>query len=104
MSLWVFEKYKRRKKGDSEKESKVEKANLIKPSRSLLTLTKEELVPYSNLKSLTELHVGFANTPMAMGCIEHYGQVKMVLKLEDGKTYLAGESVEQQKEQLTGGC
>ena len=41
---------------------------------------------------------------MAMGCIEHYGQVKMVLKLEDGKTYLAGESVEQQKEQLTGGC
>ena len=54
----------------------------------------------NHFRNLTELPVGSNHTPVAMGSIEHYGQVKLIVKLEGGKTYLAGESLKQQKEQL----
>ena len=36
--------------------------------------------------------------------IEHYGQPKQVIKLDDGILYQAGDNLEQQKEQLNNGC
>ena len=47
---------------------------------------------------------GFDHTVVAVGHIEHYGQQKLVVKLGDGILYHAGESLEQQKEQLKNGC
>ena len=41
---------------------------------------------------------------VAIGHIEHYGQQKLVVKLDDGILYQAGDNLEQQKEQLKNGC
>lgn len=102
--LWRCQKARgRRKKGDAER-AKLRRANLIRPTRSLPTLTSEEMMPYNHLRSLTRLPVSSNHTLAAVGSIEHYGKVKLIIKLENGKTYLSGESLEQQKEQLTVGC
>ena len=44
------------------------------------------------------------HTVTAIGYIDHYGQQKLVVKLDDGITYQAGEHLERQKEQLTEMC
>ena len=44
------------------------------------------------------------HTVVAIGHIEHYGQEKLVVKLDDGTIYQTGDYLEQQKEQLVDGC
>ena len=48
--------------------------------------------------------VGSTHTVAAIGYIEHYGQQKLAVKLQDGIVYQAGENLEGQKEQLMDGC
>ena len=38
-------------------------------------------------EDLTELPLGSTHTVTAIGCIDHYGQQKLVVKLDDGITY-----------------
>ena len=74
------------------------------PVDSTPVLAREEMVPYKHMQNLAELPLGSTHTIIAIGCIEHYGQEKLVLKLEDGTTYQAGEYLEEKKEQLTEMC
>ena len=77
------------------------------PARSVDSppvLAGEEMVPYKHMQNLGELRLGSTNTIIAIRYIEHYGQQKLVVKLEDGKTYQAGEYLEEKKEQLTEMC
>lgn len=73
-------------------------------SRALLILTKEEMVPYKHMRNLVELPLGLAHTLVAMGYIEHFGEQKLVVKLENGVLYQAGNNLEEQKEQFTARC
>ena len=74
------------------------------PSKALPILTREEMVPYKHMRNLVELPLGSAHTLVAIGYIEHYGEQKLVVKLENGVLYQAGENLEEQKEQLTARC
>ena len=67
-------------------------------------LTREEMIPYKRVKNLADLPLGATHAVEAMGCIDHYGQQRLVVKLDDGELYQAGEDLEQQKEQLTYRC
>ena len=62
------------------------------------------MVPYKHIQNLAELPLGSTHTIIAIGYIENYGQQKLVVKLEDGQTYQAGEYLEEKKEQLTEMC
>lgn len=50
-------------------------------------LARQDLVPYKHLKNLAELPLGSTCTVLAIGYSEHYGQQKLVVKLEDGSLY-----------------
>ena len=79
----------------------------VDPTRSvdsLPVLAREEMVPYKHMQNLAELPLGSTHTVVAIGYIEHYGQEKLVVKLDDGILYQAGDNLEQQKEQLKNGC
>ena len=79
----------------------------VDPTRSVGSppvLTREEMVPYKHIQNLAELPLGSTHTVVAIGHIEHYGQEKLVVKLDDGILYQAGDNLEQQKEQLKNGC
>ena len=67
-------------------------------------LAREEMVPYKHMQNLAKLPLGSTHTVVAIGHIEHYGQEKLVVKLDDGILYQAGDNLEQQKEQLKNGC
>ena len=67
-------------------------------------LVREETVPYKHMQNLAELPLGSTHTVTAIGYIDHYGQQKLVVQLDDGTTYQAGEHLERQKEQLTEMC
>ena len=68
-------------------------------------LTREEMVPYKHMQNLAELPFGSIHTVVGIGYIEHYGQERLVVKLDNGRIYgQAGENLEQQKEQLMDGC
>lgn len=73
-------------------------------SKMMCGLAKEEMVPYKHMKNLAELPLGSTYTILAIGYSEHYGQQKLVLKLDDGTLYQAGDNLEEQKEQLMDGC
>lgn len=79
-------------------------AEALNNSTPLLQLTREELIPYKHCKNLADLPLGSIYTVTAIGNSEHYGQQKLVLKLDDGSLYQAGPHVEENKEQLTQGC
>lgn len=66
-------------------------------------LAREEMVPYKHCKNLAELPLGSIYTVVAIGYSEHYGQQKLVVKLDDGSLYQAGPHVEENKEQLADG-
>ena len=79
----------------------------VDPTRSVGSppvLTREEMMPYKHIQNLAELPLGSTHTVVAIGHIEHYGQEKLVVKLDDGILYQAGNNLEQQKEQLKNGC
>ena len=67
-------------------------------------LVREEMVPYKHMQNLAELPLGSTHTVTAIGYIDHYGQQKLVVKLDDGITYQGGEHLERRKEQLTKMC
>ena len=56
------------------------------------------------MQNLAELPLGSTHTIVAIGYIEHYELEKLVLKLDEGTTYQAGEYLEEKKEQLTEMC
>ena len=62
------------------------------------------MVPYKYMRNLVELPISSTHTVTAIGYIEHYGQEKFVVKLDDGVIYRGGDDLEEHKEQLTGGC
>ena len=62
------------------------------------------MVPYKHIRNLTKLPLGSMHTLVAIGYIEHYVQEKLVVKLDDGALYQAGDHLEEQKEQLTAEC
>ena len=77
------------------------------PTRSVDSppvLAREEMVPYKHMQNLAELPLNSTHTVVAIGHIEHYGQEKLVVKLDNGMLYQAGDNLEQQKEQLGNGC
>ena len=78
-------------------------AEPITPS-SLPMLPKEEMVPNKHMRNLVELPLRSAHTLVAIGYIEHYGQQKLVVKLENGILCQAGDNLEEQKEQLLDRC
>ena len=71
---------------------------------NLTTLAREDMVPYKHLQNLVELPLGSTYTVSAVGYIEHYGQQKLAVKLDNGVIFQAGDNLEQQKEQLADGC
>ena len=74
------------------------------PSKALPILTREEMVPYKHMRNLAELPLRSIHTVIAIGDIEHYGQKKLVVKLDDGINYKAGDHLEEQKEHVVDGC
>ena len=49
------------------------------------------MVPYKHTQNLGELPINSTKTVTEIGYIEHYGQAKLVLKVDDGILYQAGE-------------
>ena len=68
------------------------------PADSPPVVAREEMVPYKHMQNLAELPLGSTHTVVAIGHIEHYGQQKLLVKLDDGILYQAGDNLEQQKE------
>jgi hypothetical protein len=62
------------------------------------------MVPYMHMRNLAELPLGSTHIVVAIAHIDHYGQQKLVVQLQDGTIYQAGDYLEQQKEQLRDGC
>ena len=57
-------------------------------------------LPYKALNNLTELPVGSVHVVTGIGYAKHYGQDKLVVQLDNGKTYQAGEFLEACKDRL----
>ena len=74
------------------------------PLDSPPVLAREEMVPYKHMQNLAGLPLGSTHIVVAIGHIEHYGQQKLVFKLDDGILYKAGDNLEQQKKLLKNGC
>ena len=87
-----------------EEKSKMACADPTISAESPPFLVREKMVPYKHMQNLAELTLGSTHTDTAIGYIDHYGQQKLVVKLDDGITYQAGEHLERQKEQLTEMC
>ena len=87
-----------------EEKSKMAFADPTMSVESPPVLAREEMVPYKHMRNLAELPLGSSLTLGAVGYIDHYGQEKLVVKLDDGILYQAGGNFEQQKEKLRNGC
>ena len=61
-------------------------------------------VPYKALNNLTELPVGSVHVVTGLGYANHYGQDKLVVQLDNGTTYQAGEFLKAFKDRLLIGC
>ena len=87
-----------------EEKSKMAFADPTMSVESPPVLARKEMVPYKHMRNLAELPLGSSHTVRAVGYIDHYGQEKLVVKLDDGVLYQAGGNFEQQKEKLRNGC
>ena len=67
-------------------------------AQALPLLTRESMLPYKYMRNLVELPIGSTHTVTITDYIEHYGQEKLVVKLEDGVIYQAGDDLEEHKE------
>ena len=76
----------------------------LRSGEALPFIARENMVPYKHLPNLAELPLGAIHTVKGVGYSEHYGQQKLVVQLDTGETYQAGDNVERQKEQLRDGC
>ena len=61
-------------------------------------------VPYKALNNLTELPIGSVHVVTGIGYAKHYGQDKLVVQLDNGTTYQAGEFLVACKDRLLIGC
>ena len=61
-------------------------------------------VPYKSLTNLAELPVGSVHAVSGIGYCKHYRQDKLVLQLDNGLQYQAGEFLEECKDRLLDGC
>ncbi len=59
---------------------------------------------YKNIQNLTDLPVGTCKEVLASGHVCHYGQNKLVVKLDNGNLYQAGDYLEEHEESLVSGC
>ena len=87
-----------------EEKSKMAFADPTMSVESPPVLAREEMVPYKHLRNLAQLPLGSSLTVRAVGYIDHYGQEKLVVKLDNGILYKDGGNLEQQKEKLRNGC
>ena len=63
-------------------------------------LARKEMVPYKQMQNLAELPYNLIHTVVTIGYIHHYGQHKLVVKLDNGISYQASDNLEQQKNQF----
>ena len=61
-------------------------------------------VSYKALNNLAELPVGSVHALAGIGYAKHYGQDKLVVQLDNGVSYQAGEFLEACKDSLLNGC
>ena len=61
-------------------------------------------VPYKSLTNLAELPVGSVHAVSGIGYCKHYRQDKLVVQLDNGMQYQAGEFLEACKDRLLDGC
>ena len=61
-------------------------------------------VPYKTLPNISELPIGSLCVVTGKGLANHYGQDKLVLQLENGLSYQAGEYLETCEQELLLGC
>ena len=61
-------------------------------------------VPYKALNNLAELPVRSVHVVTALGYAKHYGKDKLVVQLDNGVSYQAGEFLETCKDSLLNGC
>ena len=61
-------------------------------------------VPYKSLTNLAELPVGSVHVVSGIGYRKHYRQDKLVVQLDNGMQYQAGEFLEAYKDRLLDGC
>ena len=62
------------------------------------------LVPYKALNNLAELPIGSVHAVSGIGYAKHYGKDKLVVQLDHGVSYQAGEFLETCKDSLVNGC
>ena len=62
------------------------------------------LVPYKTLNNLAELPIGSVHAVSGIGYAKHYGKDKLVVQLDHGVSYQAGEFLETCKDSLVNGC
>lgn len=79
-------------------------AHTMSPSKVLPLLSREEMLPYKHMQNLEEPPLGSTHIVVGIGHIEHYGQEKLVVKLNNSTIYQTRDNLEQQKEQLMDGC
>ena len=60
--------------------------------------------PYKALNNLAELPIGSAHAVSGIGYAKHYGKDKLVIQLDNGVSYQAGEFLETCKDSLVNGC
>ena len=61
-------------------------------------------VPYKALNNLAELPIGSVHDVSGIGYAKHYGKDKLVVQLDNGVSYQAGEFLETCKDSLVNGC
>ena len=61
-------------------------------------------VPYKALNNLAELPIGSVHAVSGIGYAKHYGKDKLVIQLDNGVSYQAGEFVKACKDRLLDGC
>lgn len=79
-------------------------AHTMTPTKVLPLLSREEMVSYKQMQNLAEPPLGSTHIVVGIGHVEHYGQEKLFVKLDDSTIYQARDNLEQQKEQLMYGC
>ena len=84
---------------DAEEKLKEVTTYSVEPLPSILVW-----VPYRALNNLAELPVGSVYVVTALGYAKHYGKDKLVVQLDNGVSYKAGEFLETCKDRLLGGC
>ena len=61
-------------------------------------------VPYKALSNLAEFPIGSVHAVSGIGYAKHYGKDKLVVQLDNGVSYQAGEFLETCKDNLVNGC